>query len=86
MNAYARRRRMAHGGTPAIRPTRDLRDAATRLVVALLRWRELAQQRYRLLSMDDRMLKDIGVTRADALHEGMRPFWDSRGIEWTQWR
>ncbi len=53
---------------------------AVRLVLALLRWHELAQQRRRLLSLDDRMLKDIGITRAEAMREGMRPFWDASGI------
>ena len=59
-----------------------LRSAAGGLVLALLRWQELAQQRRRLLSLDDRMLKDIGITRAEAMREGMRPFWDASGTRW----
>jgi uncharacterized protein YjiS (DUF1127 family) len=86
MTAHARRARIDHGGPPAIGPVGMLRTAGTRLLHELLGWWELAQQRHRLLSMDDRMLKDIGLTRADALQEGMRPFWDNRGIEWTRWR
>jgi uncharacterized protein YjiS (DUF1127 family) len=53
-----------------------------RLFFALLRWQERAQQRRRLLAMDDRMLKDLGLSRSDALLEGQRPFWDDRGMEW----
>ena len=86
MAAYARRARLDHGRPPAIGPAGILRAAGTRLLLALLQWQELAQQRRRLLAMDDHMLKDIGITRADAWHEGTRPFWDTRDIERTRWR
>jgi len=86
MTAYARRARSDHGGPPAIGPLAIRRTAGTRLVLRLLGWWELAQQRRRLLAMDDHMLKDIGLTRADAWQEGTRPFWDSRDIGWTRWR
>jgi uncharacterized protein YjiS (DUF1127 family) len=62
-----------------------LRKGGVWLVLALLRWQELAQQRRRLLALDDRMLKDIGITRADASREGARPFWDARGVDRGQW-
>ena len=35
------------------------------------RWR----QRQALLELDDRLLNDIGISRADALREARRPFW-----------
>jgi uncharacterized protein YjiS (DUF1127 family) len=84
MAAHARRARTDHD-PPAIGPAEILRAVGTRLVLALLQWQELAQQRRRLLALDDRMLKDIGITRADAWQEGRRPFWDTRDIEWTRW-
>jgi uncharacterized protein YjiS (DUF1127 family) len=62
-----------------------LYGAGAWLALALLRWRELARQRRRLLSLDDRMLKDIGITRAEAMREGTRPFWDTPGIDGTRW-
>ena len=34
------------------------------------------QTRRRLAEMDDRMLKDIGISRADALQEAERAPWD----------
>ena len=37
---------------------------------------EVRQQRRALLSLDDRMLADIGLSRADATHEGMRALHD----------
>jgi uncharacterized protein YjiS (DUF1127 family) len=64
---------------------RTWRNAAVWLAFALLRWQELAQQRRRLLSLDDRMLKDIGITRAEAMREGTRPFWDAHGLDGTRW-
>ena len=32
-------------------------------------------QRRALLALDDAMLKDIGISRVDALREGNKPFW-----------
>lgn len=57
--------------------------AATRglligMVETLLRWQELSSQRRRLLELDAHMLKDIGISRADAVREAKRPFWDHR--------
>jgi uncharacterized protein YjiS (DUF1127 family) len=58
-------------------PRRDrvLQKLASVTVARLLRWHELARQRRTLRTLDDRMLKDIGVTRADAEREASRPFW-----------
>ncbi|QQS15018.1 MAG: DUF1127 domain-containing protein [Rhodospirillales bacterium] len=36
---------------------------------------ELARSRRALLTLDDRMLRDIGVDRATARDEGEKPFW-----------
>lgn len=41
----------------------------------LREWLERAAQRRRLLALDERALKDIGVSRAEALTEGGKPFW-----------
>jgi uncharacterized protein YjiS (DUF1127 family) len=38
-------------------------------------WRAI-QTRRQLAEMDDRMLRDIGISRADALHEAERLPWD----------
>jgi uncharacterized protein YjiS (DUF1127 family) len=37
---------------------------------------EVRRQRRALLAMSDAMLHDIGISRADAEGEAMRPFWD----------
>lgn len=42
----------------------------------LLACYRVAKQRQQLRSLDDRMLGDIGVSRADVHRESTRPFWD----------
>lgn len=42
----------------------------------LLRWWQLAEQRRRLAMLDDAALKDMGISRADAIQESERSFWD----------
>ena len=38
-------------------------------------WRARARSRLALLEMSDAMLKDIGLSRADAWRESREPFW-----------
>ena len=38
-------------------------------------WRERARQRRQLECLNDRMLRDIGLTRADVFAEASKPFW-----------
>ncbi len=37
---------------------------------------DVARQRKQLLTLDERTLKDIGISRTDALREANRHFWD----------
>ncbi|TIW20650.1 MAG: DUF1127 domain-containing protein [Mesorhizobium sp.] len=37
---------------------------------------ERRRGRLALLEMTDEQLKDIGISRCDAHHEGIRPFWE----------
>jgi uncharacterized protein YjiS (DUF1127 family) len=39
------------------------------------RWIERTRQRQALAELDDRMLRDIGVTRVEAVRESRKPFW-----------
>jgi uncharacterized protein YjiS (DUF1127 family) len=43
----------------------------------LFAWHERARQRRELLSLNDRELQDIGISRADAVGEGDKPFWSA---------
>jgi len=45
-------------------------------VVAVMReWYRRSRERTQLASLDDRMLRDIGVTRGEVLAEINKPFW-----------
>ena len=46
------------------------------LLSRIRRWSELSRQRRELARLSDEMLKDIGISRIDALREARRPFWD----------
>ena len=48
---------------------------ARSLLRSILTWLERARQRQALLALDDWVLKDIGLSRADAMHESDKPFW-----------
>lgn len=50
--------------------------AALRLAArAVLAWRERAVQRRELAELPEYMLRDIGLTRDQALVEAAKPFW-----------
>ncbi len=80
--------RLVVSGRPQLRRrgslVRQLARQADRAITTLLRWQELAAQRRALLRLDDHMLKDIGLTRADAVREADRPFWEEGSESW--WR
>lgn len=44
-------------------------------LVMLQLWLERRRQRRALLELNDHLLKDIGLSRADAWQEGTKPFW-----------
>jgi uncharacterized protein YjiS (DUF1127 family) len=46
-----------------------------RMLSSLLDWQSRAGERHRLATLDDHMLKDLGLTRADVEHEVRKPFW-----------
>jgi uncharacterized protein YjiS (DUF1127 family) len=41
----------------------------------ILTWHERARQRRQLQGLGDRMLKDLGLDRADVEAEAAKPFW-----------
>ena len=52
-------------------------ELADRIFAKLLLWRQVAAQREELGRMSDELLKDIGISRAEAAHEAQRHFWDT---------
>ena len=47
----------------------------TRLVASLRTYNRRYQQRQQLLQLSDFMLKDIGISRVDAIKEASKHFW-----------
>ncbi|MEP3045934.1 MAG: DUF1127 domain-containing protein [Roseibium sp.] len=47
-----------------------------RIVGLVMQWSQTARSRRQLSSLTDAELKDIGVTRDQALREAVKPFWD----------
>ncbi len=66
-------------GSYFVRPTRTKTDRglATRLFDQLLAWHDRARQRRHLGELDDRLLRDIGLSRTEVEHEISRPFWQT---------
>lgn len=52
-----------------------LAAALARVADAVSAWGERARQRRDVLGLPDHLLKDIGISRADAEAEAMKPFW-----------
>jgi uncharacterized protein YjiS (DUF1127 family) len=53
----------------------DLFGALTTALETARTWRARARSRRVLLTLDERMLRDIGITRYDARIEARKPFW-----------
>ena len=63
------------------RPSRSARYHPIPRLPARLRliaqWIDHVRQRQALATLDDRMLRDIGITRVEAARECEKPFWRS---------
>ena len=65
-------------GVSAATPVRSrTRKLLAGVIDTLLVWHARSSDRWRLLEMDNRMLRDIGVEKAAVHQEAMRPFWRS---------
>jgi uncharacterized protein YjiS (DUF1127 family) len=53
----------------------SLRQGLKRILAVLHQWRRISRDRAELANLDDRMLRDIGVTRVDVWREINKPFW-----------
>lgn len=61
----------AWNGLPRLELRARLSDLGRRIAAGYRRYR----QRRALLALSDAMLKDIGISRADAWHEADKPWW-----------
>ena len=57
------------------RKRRAASDVAGLVLTTFREWRRRAHGRAELARLDDRMLRDIGITRADAEFLSNKPFW-----------
>ncbi len=64
-------------GSFYLRPTRrrTSKGLLGRVVDLLLSWADRARQRRHLAGLDDRLLRDIGISRVEVEAEISRPFW-----------
>ncbi|HEY5701164.1 MAG TPA: DUF1127 domain-containing protein [Gammaproteobacteria bacterium] len=46
-----------------------------KLANILVTWQRRVENRQHLLDLDERLLRDIGLSRYDALKEAAKPFW-----------
>ncbi len=82
MTVGIQKSRALSGLHTAARPTPaadiSLKGLGTLIVNAMdtvLDWQDRARQRHRLGEMDDHLLRDIGLSRADLEYEAAKPFW-----------
>jgi uncharacterized protein YjiS (DUF1127 family) len=40
-----------------------------------MEWQARAEERYTLAEMDERLLRDMGIRREEAVAESRKPFW-----------
>jgi uncharacterized protein YjiS (DUF1127 family) len=70
---------MFHTATPCLESLADRHFGIRSRFAAGLAWLRdgylVYRQRRALLHLDDAMLKDLGISRVDALQEGNKPFW-----------
>jgi uncharacterized protein YjiS (DUF1127 family) len=66
--------RPTYGAVPGLRLRDGLRDHVHAAVAALGRWRERARTRQALAQLDDHLLRDIGVSRAEVEAGILPPF------------
>ncbi|AIA73962.1 MAG: DUF1127 domain-containing protein [Vreelandella alkaliphila] len=52
-----------------------LRFSLTQFRCQLRHYHQRRRSRRQLLTLDDRLLEDIGITRTQAQKEGCKPFW-----------
>jgi uncharacterized protein YjiS (DUF1127 family) len=65
------------GGVGSRRGRYARRRISGRILATFREWRQRSRDRAQLASLDDRMLRDIGLTRADAEFLSNKPFWRS---------
>lgn len=58
-----------------VRALAKVRRFAVKCMQIIVVWQDRAEQRHALAELNERMLKDIGVSNVDAYKEARKPFW-----------
>src|SRR6516164_5946393 len=66
---------MALPAQPAVRECKQPASHLRRALALFDIWRQRLRDRRALALMDERSLRDVGLTRCDALYEARKPFW-----------
>ena len=64
-----------YDGVPQLTVRLHGRRRIKRAVDAVLTWDERARERRHLMELSDHMLRDIGISRAEAFGEAEKPLW-----------
>jgi uncharacterized protein YjiS (DUF1127 family) len=67
--------RLTAGKRPFVSRSGSGTTMIRKLFDAALEWRARSRERRILIGLDDRMLRDLGLTRAEVYREAMKPFW-----------
>ncbi len=59
----------------SLRAFGQIRRIVVKVLNTIIIWQERSGQRHALSELNEHMLKDIGVSRADAYKEIRKPFW-----------
>ncbi len=55
--------------------TIDISRLISKSAKTVLQWQDRFSQRLRLTELDDRLLRDVGLSRGDVAYEAAKPFW-----------
>ena len=58
-----------------VAPCAEAWSCVPRAIELLLVWQQRSRDRRQLEALNDHMLRDIGLTRADVFAEASKPFW-----------
>lgn len=64
-------------GSNFIAPSHGVTAVATRLSDLVITWFDRSRQRQHLAELDDRMLRDVGLSRAEVDNEVSQRFWQA---------
>jgi uncharacterized protein YjiS (DUF1127 family) len=68
---------LAHAAVATVQFPMRIAGALAGGVLTLVNWQERARARRQLAELDDRLLRDLGLTRGDVYKESRKHFWEA---------